>query len=364
MAARDVRRTVLDVAFFVGSQVALWYALNYYLRPDGQSSSVDSKKVSSTLERLGKKGLKLTEHEKIIAAEIIHPDDISVRFSDIGGLETIVASLRESVVYPLVYPTLFSADEKSRKAAALYAAPKGVLLHGPPGCGKTLLAKALAKESNATFINVPFSVLTNKWYGESNKLVHALFDLAEKLAPAIIFLDEIDMFLRERAGGDHEVTGMMKAEFMTLWDGLLSGSHQILVLGATNRPLDIDSAILRRLPKRFAVGLPDEEQRKRILTLMLPDDLSSSDIAKLAQATGGFSGSDLKEMCRDASMMPVREFMRENGGDHENMVKGLKEGSGIRPLKLEDFFSAENTHSPITLRPHTRGRGDGTVDLD
>ena len=129
--------------------------------------------------------------------------------SDIGGLEPIISSLRESIIYPLLYPALFTSS------SSLLGAPKGVLLFGPPGCGKTMLAKALAKESGATFINIAASVLTNKWYGESNKLVAGLFSLARKTQPSIIFIDEIDSFLRERAKGDHEVTGMMKAEFMT-----------------------------------------------------------------------------------------------------------------------------------------------------
>ena len=161
-----------------------------------------------------------------VANEVIHPDDIPVNFQgkyrfpfrnvhvtyggiDIGGLDPIISSLRESVIYPLLYPNLFSAT------SSLLGAPKGVLLYGPPGCGKTMLAKALAKESGATFINIAASVLTNKWYGESNKLVAGLFSLARKAQPSIIFIDEIDSFLRERSKGDHEVTGMMKAEFMT-----------------------------------------------------------------------------------------------------------------------------------------------------
>lgn len=113
-----------------------------------------------------------------------------------------------------MFPHLFASS-------SLLGAPKGVLLFGPPGCGKTMLAKALAKESGATFINIAASVLTNKWYGESNKLVAALFSLARKTQPSIVFIDEIDSFLRERTKGDHEVTGMMKAEFMTCATSLL-----------------------------------------------------------------------------------------------------------------------------------------------
>ena len=127
---------------------------------------------------------------------------------DIGGLEGIIQNLRESVIFPLVYPSLFTAT------SSLLTAPKGVLLFGPPGCGKTMLAKAMAKESGATFLNISASVLMNKWFGESNKLVAGLFSLARKCQPCIIFIDEIDAFLRERSNGDHEVTGMMKAEFM------------------------------------------------------------------------------------------------------------------------------------------------------
>jgi ATPase family AAA domain-containing protein 1 len=127
---------------------------------------------------------------------------------DIGGLEGIIQNLRETIIFPLVYPSLFTAT------SSLLTAPKGVLLFGPPGCGKTMLAKAMAKESGATFLNISASVLMNKWFGESNKLVAGLFSLARKCQPCIIFIDEIDAFLRERSNGDHEVTGMMKAEFM------------------------------------------------------------------------------------------------------------------------------------------------------
>ena len=164
--------------------------------------------------------------------------------TDIGGLDPIVSSLRESVIYPLLYPNLFTSS------SSLLGAPKGVLLFGPPGCGKTMLAKALAKESGATFINIAASVLTNKWYGESNKLVAGLFSLARKTQPSIIFIDEIDSFLRDRTKGDHEVTGMMKAEFMTCVILFLFSSPKIasmwdfLDCGMAYFPLPIVSSFL------------------------------------------------------------------------------------------------------------------------
>ncbi|KAH9948246.1 AAA-domain-containing protein [Amylocystis lapponica] len=318
-------------------KVALFYTVRWVMDTMGPGEKKEVKAKSlKALEKLGHRDLKLDEYERQIASEVIHPDDIEVRFSDIGGLEPIISSLRESVIYPLVYPHLFSSS-------SLLGAPKGVLLFGPPGCGKTMLAKALAKESGATFINIAASVLTNKWYGESNKLVAGLFSLARKAQPSIVFIDEIDSFLRERTKGDHEVTGMMKAEFMTLWDGLLSSTDRILVLGATNRPNDIDSAILRRMPKRFSVGLPDAEQRQKILSLMLKDTRLDGDfsVRELAQQSEGLSGSDLKELCRNAAMRPMREFIREAADDRDMLDRCQEEGFMLRPLTFEDFFHSD-----------------------
>ncbi|KIL67766.1 hypothetical protein M378DRAFT_9045 [Amanita muscaria Koide BX008] len=323
MVSAGSKRAVLDVALFLASQAALYYTIRWIfdstLSPERRSEVKE--KQQEALKRLGHANLKLDEYERTVANEVIHPDDINVTFSDIGGLDPIVEHLREAVIYPLLYPNLFTST------SSLLSAPKGVLLYGPPGCGKTMLAKALAKESGATFINIAASVLTNKWYGESNKLVAGLFSLARKTQPSIIFIDEIDSFLRERTKGDHEVTGMMKAEFMTLWDGLTSGSDRILVLGATNRPNDIDAAILRRMPKRFAIGLPNREQRLKILNLMLQDTKLSPEfpVEQLADMTEGFSGSDLKELCRNAAMVPVREFMRGASLDQELLSKGQLE---------------------------------------
>ncbi|KAF2662697.1 AAA-domain-containing protein [Lophiostoma macrostomum CBS 122681] len=279
--------------------------------------------------------LQLTSYEQQIAMEVVAPEDIPVSFDDIGGLDSIIEDLRESVIYPLTHPILYTTS-------SLLSAPSGVLLYGPPGCGKTMLAKALAHESGACFINLHISTLTEKWYGDSNKLVNAVFSLARKLQPAIVFIDEIDAVLGTRRTGEHEASGMVKAEFMTHWDGL-SSTHagtttpqRILILGATNRIQDIDEAILRRMPKKFPVGLPNASQRHNIFSLILRGtkvDRAAFDLDYLVRVSAGMSGSDIKEACRDAAMGPVREYIRKNKGR-----RGGMNAMNIRGIRTEDFF--------------------------
>lgn len=166
-------------------------------------------------------------------------------------------------------------------------------------------------------MNVKLSSIMNKWFGESQRLVSAVFSLARKLAPSVIFIDEIDTFLRQRDGetGDTSLSSM-KSEFLTLWDGILSDrtgdTKPVIVLGATNRPYDVDTAILRRLPRTFEIGLPDASARFDILKLQLATQRLSTAgagcLKKLAAQTVGFSGADLKELTRAAAMEPVREI--------------------------------------------------------
>jgi SpoVK/Ycf46/Vps4 family AAA+-type ATPase len=187
----------------------------------------------------------------------------------------------------------------------LFQAPKGVLLYGPPGCGKTLLAKALASESGARFINVPFSLIMSKWVGETEKYLEAVFSLAKKIKPAIIFIDEIDSLTKRRNEFDAAWNSTMKSQFLTLWDGLLSeNDSEIVVLGATNRRQDIDEAFLRRMPLQIKINLPNPKQRENILRILLSDvPLSRSfSFASIVSQTEGMSGSDLKEICRRVIM--------------------------------------------------------------
>uniref|UniRef100_H0Z3L3 Outer mitochondrial transmembrane helix translocase n=1 Tax=Taeniopygia guttata TaxID=59729 RepID=H0Z3L3_TAEGU len=274
------------------------------------------KQAEKLMKQIGVKNVKLTEYEMSIAAHLVDPLSMHVTWSDIAGLDDVITDLKDTVILPIKKKYLF---ENSR----LLQPPKGVLLYGPPGCGKTLIAKATAKEAGCRFINLQPSTLTDKWYGESQKLAAAVFSLAIKLQPSIIFIDEIDSFLRNRSSTDHEATAMMKAQFMSLWDGLDTDySCQVIVMGATNRPQDLDSAIMRRMPTRFHINQPALKQREAILKLILKNENVDShvDLLQVAKETDGFSGSDLKEMCRDAALLCVREYV--NSACQEDVYVG------------------------------------------
>nr|POF16811.1 protein msp1 [Quercus suber] len=316
---------------------------------DEEDADDDDRRQITYEKRAPKEELVLNQYEQTIAMEVVSPREIPVTFDDIGGLEDIIDELRESVIYPLTMPHLYSQH------SSLLTAPSGVLLYGPPGCGKTMLAKALARESGAAFLNLHISTLTEKWYGDSNKLVAAVFSLARKLQPSIVFIDEVDAVLGQRRSGEHEASGMVKAEFMTHWDGLASstrenGAQRICILGATNRMQDIDEAILRRMPKKFPIRLPNARQRRHILELTLRDtkidrsDYTNGephfDIETLVRLSEGMSGSDLKEACRDAAMVPVREYIKtqkQRGGLGGRAMRGIR-GEEVRGLQTDDFF--------------------------
>ncbi|XP_030647823.1 outer mitochondrial transmembrane helix translocase [Chanos chanos] len=273
-----------------------------------QKQKVEAKKRAEQLmKQIGVEGVSLTEYEMNIASHLVDPHSMKVTWRDVAGLDEVITELQDTVILPFQKRHLF-------KGSKLFQPPKGVLLYGPPGCGKTLIAKATARASGCQFINLQASTLTDKWYGESQKLTAAVFSLAVKIQPCIIFLDEIDSFLRKRSSLDHEATAMMKAQFMSLWDGLDSGPNSlVMVMGATNRPQDVDPAILRRMPATFHIDLPNQAQRHEILRLILSgENLSNAvNLREIAERSEGFSGSDLRELCRDAAMYRVRDYIRK-----------------------------------------------------
>ncbi|KAI1293699.1 Outer mitochondrial transmembrane helix translocase [Halotydeus destructor] len=288
-------------------------------------------KALTLLQQIGveNKHIDLNEYEMSIAAQLVDPGSIETSWDDIAGLTDVIDDIKSTVIFPLKTPELFASSE-------LHQPPKGVLFHGPPGCGKTMLAKATAKAAGARFINLEVPALTDKWYGESQKLAAAVFTLAVKLQPCIIFIDEIDSFLRTRTSHDHEATAMMKAQFMMLWDGLSSSRYcQVVVMGATNRPQDVDKAILRRMPAMFQVGLPIKSKRLEILRLILAhENLDEAvDYDYIAGMTDSFSGSDLKELCRVAAMFRVKE-LNFTSLNQSTLIRNL------RPISMADFKEA------------------------
>lgn len=345
---------VTSVAICVGSV----YAVQYFLRNPEQekAKAVARQKLELLWLSLGRSGPppEFNEFELAILKDVLLPHEISTNLDDIGGLDSIKSTLWETVLLPFVEPNVFHGDDNFDEAGGhnLLSAPLGVLFYGPPGTGKTMMAKAIAKSTNAVFIPMDFSTMYNKYLGESEKLAKALFTLAKKLAPTIIFIDEVDVFLRKRGNSnEHEAVSMMKGQFMTLWDGLTSDSRsQVMVMGATNRPYDLDDAILRRLPRQILFGLPQTSEREAILRVLLAKSTIESEEGLLygwvARRTADYSGSDLKELCKCAAMQPMRDFARTYRPSHSAWGSAPSTKSHIsmangkprpRPITMDDF---------------------------
>lgn len=264
---------------------------------------------------------------------VVHGDE--VHWDDIAGLETAKNSLKETVVYPFLRPDLFSG---------LREPARGMLLFGPPGTGKTMLARAVATESKSTFFSISASSLTSKFLGESEKLVRALFMLAKKLSPSIIFVDEIDSLLSSRnESGEHESSRRIKNEFLIQWSDLTHAAagkdtgedlQRVLVLAATNLPWAIDEAARRRFVRRQYIPLPEPETRQAQISKLLAHQkhtLDEKDQLKLIEMTDGFSGSDITALAKDAAMGPLRSL-----GD--KLLSTARDE--IRPINLSDFESS------------------------
>ncbi len=255
----------------------------------------------------------------------------NITWEDIGGLETVKSELRESVELPLLKPEVF-------KKLGIRAA-KGFLLYGPPGVGKTLLAKAVANESNANFISVKGPEVLSKWVGESEKAVREIFKKAKQVAPTIVFLDEVDSIAPRRGQyGDTGVTERIVNQLLTSLDGIevLQG---VVVLAATNRPDIIDPGLLRagRFDKMIYIPAPDATSRLKILevhTKLMPlkKDVSIED---LAQKTEGYVGADLENLCREAGMMAYRENPDASEVSQQNFIDALK---NIKPSVDEEVI--------------------------
>nr|AJW67350.1 FIGL1 [Arabidopsis thaliana] len=269
---------------------------------------------------------RLIEH---VSNEIMDRDP-NVRWDDIAGLEHAKKCVTEMVIWPLLRPDIFKGCRSPGK---------GLLLFGPPGTGKTMIGKAIAGEAKATFFYISASSLTSKWIGEGEKLVRALFGVASCRQPAVIFVDEIDSLLSQRkSDGEHESSRRLKTQFLIEMEGFDSGSEQILLIGATNRPQELDEAARRRLTKRLYIPLPSSEARAWIIQNLLKKDglftLSDDDMNIICNLTEGYSGSDMKNLVKDATMGPLREALKR-GIDITNLTK-----DDMRLVTLQDFKDA------------------------
>jgi katanin p60 ATPase-containing subunit A1 len=233
-----------------------------------------------------------------------------VGWDDIVGLEDAKRLLKEAVVMPTRYPELFNGH--------LLSPWCGILLFGPPGTGKTMLAKAVASECRTTFFNISASSIVSKYRGDSEKLVRILFELARYHEPSTIFIDEMDALMGQRGAsggqGEHEASRRMKTELLIQMDGLSKGKEHVFLLAASNLPWELDMALLRRLEKRVLVTLPCADGRESLVRKLLTAEychVDQMDYPGVATRTDGFSGADLKLLCKEAAMAPVRRLMKD-----------------------------------------------------
>ncbi|KAF9093621.1 hypothetical protein BGX29_009865 [Mortierella sp. GBA35] len=251
----------------------------------------------------------------------------AVTWDDISGLEHAKKTIMETITWPMLRPDIF---------IGLRRPPKGLLLFGPPGTGKTMIGKCIASQSKATFFSISSSSLTSKWVGDGEKMVRALFAVARCHQPAVIFMDEIDSLLTQRSDGEVEASRRIKTEFLVQFDGVGVGGEEdrILIVGATNRPQEIDEAARRRFQKRLYIPLPESQGRHGLMMRLLETqlhDLTADQIQDICERTAGYSGSDMNGLCREAAMGPVRAVQ----GDILEI--GL---DALRPINHGDFVEA------------------------
>ena len=283
----------------------------------GSSAADDDKKTGD-----GNKKEMDEDTKKIRGAlsGVILAEKPDVKWDDVAGLENAKESLKETVILPVKFPMLFTGKRVPFK---------GILLYGPPGTGKSFLAQAVATESDSTFFTVSSADLISKWQGESERLVKNLFEMARETegGNAIIFIDEVESLCGTRGEGESDSMRRVKTEFLVQMDGVgkSQGGGRVLILGATNVPWQIDSAIRRRFEKRVYIPLPEAGPRTVMLKLHMgdtPNNLTDADLDRLGKLTEGASGADIKVLVKEAMMEPIKrcqqakQFTKDADGNY------------------------------------------------
>jgi len=263
-------------------------------------------------------------------------------YEDIGGLQQEMQRVREMVELPLRHPELFQRLG--------IEPPKGVLLHGPPGCGKTLLARAVANESEANFYSINGPEIMSKFYGESEARLREIFQQAQQNAPSIIFVDELDAIAPKREEVTGEVERRVVAQLLALMDGL-SGRGNVIVIGATNRPGALDPALRRpgRFDREIEIGVPDKKGRYEVLQIHtrgmpLAEDV---DLTKLSAMTHGYTGADLSALGRETAMKALRRYLPQINLEEERIPPAVLEKMEVT---MEDFLGAYKEVTPTAMR--------------
>ena len=281
---------------------------------------------------------KLEVEEKPTEARIVP----RVTYEDIGGLKEAIQRIREMVELPLRHPEIFERLG--------IEPPKGVLLYGPPGCGKTLLAKAVANEADANFLTINGPEIMSKFYGESEERLRQIFKEAQEKAPSIIFIDEVDAIAPKREEVHGEVERRVVAQLLTLMDGLQSRG-QVIVIAATNVPGILDPALRRpgRFDREIEIGIPDKNGRLEILQIHtrgmpLAQDV---DLKHLSEITHGYTGADLAALCREAAMKALRRYLPEINLEEKRIPQQILEKMEV---KMDDFMNAYREIVPTAMR--------------
>jgi SpoVK/Ycf46/Vps4 family AAA+-type ATPase len=318
------------------NKVYVQRAIAYQERIKALQGSVSPSDVRMEMEKEAEEagGEKATPEGKADASELVVTEKPNVTWNEVVGLETAKKAVKEAIVYPVQRPDLFPLGW-----------PRGILLFGPPGCGKTLLAAAVATEIDAVFYQIDAASIMSKWLGEAEQNVAKLFTSARKSSndgkPAIVFVDELDSLMGSHS---NEVGGeiRVKNQFLKEMDGIMDKgkSYHVYVIGATNKPWDLDWAFIRRFQKRIMVPLPDYNTRLNMLKLytgnleVTPD----VDLHELGRLSEGFSGSDIRDVCQSAQLSLIGEFF-ESGKAADKQAKP-------RPLTMTDFRQIFDSRKP------------------
>ncbi|ORX65490.1 putative ATPase family AAA domain-containing protein 1 [Linderina pennispora] len=340
---------------------------------DADSAAKTPASVPSAKKRIQQAKKQLNEYEQRLVGSIVDPQSIPTGFSQVCVQPETVTTLQEIITLPMLRPEYFSQGVLKRHGVS------GILLFGPPGTGKTMLAKAVAKESGSVVLNIRASDVYDKYVGEGEKLAEAVFTLARKLAPCVVFIDEVDALFSARSSGEpNKFRRDVMNQIMAEWDGMNTSrgnASRVMVMAATNRPFDLDDAILRRLPRRILVDLPGEKERAQILEIHLAGEAMEEgvDLAAISGRTQGFSGSDLKNLCVAAALAALRERVRQEVGDNGSMdkLRATRAVGGTISLGMRHFeqalkkvaaSSSDQMESLVELRKWDKIYGDGAQE--